>query len=230
MVKAILFDVDGTLAETEEVHRRAFNETFAEEGLDWRWSRHLYGKLLAVTGGKERMRHFMDAYAPDERLSLDKIAALHKKKTARYVELIGSGEIELRPGVFNLIHEAREAGLKLAIVTTTSLPNVTALVGGTLGPAAMKMFDVVAAGDIVPAKKPAPDIYLKALDDLKLPASECLAIEDSENGLKAALAAGVPTVVTVSAYTDGQDFSGALTVLNSLDGVGLDWVKGRLAA
>ena len=89
---------------------------------------------------------------------------------------------------------------------------------------------MVAAADIVPAKKPAPDIYLKALDGLKLPASECLAIEDSENGLKSASAAGVPTVVTVSAYTDGQDFSGALTVLNSLDGVGLDWVKGRLAA
>jgi len=222
---AILFDVDGTLSETEEVHRRAFNETFKARGLGWRWSQHLYGKLLKVTGGKERIKHYINEYDPSVSLSDEDIAQLHKAKTAYYVELIGSGEARLRPGVADLIHEAHDAGIKLAIATTTSVPNVEALLTGTLGADAMKLFDAVAAGDMVPAKKPAPDVYIKALKDLGLDSKHCIAIEDSENGLTSALGAGVPTMVTVSAYTRGQDFSGALSVVDSLDGVGIERLR-----
>lgn len=230
MLEAILFDVDGTLSETEEVHRRAFNETFAEQGLDWRWSRHLYGKLLQVTGGKERIKFFMSAYQPKVILTYEAVAELHKKKTGRYVELISSGEAELRPGVADLIHEAHEAGLKLAIVTTTSTPNVEALLTGALGPNAMDLFDAVAAGDMVPTKKPAPDVYIKALKDLKIAPHRCIAIEDSENGLKSALAAKVPTLVTLSDYTREQDFTGALDVVNDLAGETVETLKQRFAA
>ncbi len=222
---AILFDVDGTLSETEEVHRRAFNETFRAQGLSWRWSRHLYGKLLKVTGGKERIKHYITEYDPGASLSHEEIAELHRRKTAYYVELIGSGEARLRPGVADLIYEAHDAGMKLAIATTTSVPNVEALLTGTLGADAMKLFDAVAAGDMVPVKKPAPDIYLKALDDLNLDPKRCIAIEDSENGLRSALAAGVPTMITVSAYTKGQDFSGALSVVDSLAGMNLEALR-----
>jgi len=230
MLEAILFDVDGTLSETEEVHRRAFNETFEEQGLDWRWSSHLYGKLLKVTGGKERIKHFMGEYQPKVILTYEAVAELHKKKTARYVELIGSGQATLRPGVADLIHEAQREGLKLAIATTTSTPNVEALLKGTLGPNAMDMFDAVAAGDMVPTKKPAPDVYIKALKDLKVAPHRCIAIEDSENGLKSALAAKVPTLVTLSDYTREQDFTGALDVVDDLAGETVETLKQRFAA
>lgn len=217
MIKALIFDVDGTLAETEELHRRAFNETFAAFGLDWRWDRERYHALLKTTGGKERMRAFVaegcleliNTYA-------GLIPQLHAAKTQRYGALLAAGEIALRPGVARLIAEAERAGLKLAIATTTSKPNVEALLDATLGPGSIARFDVVAAGDSVARKKPAPDIYELALEGLGCVAEDCIAIEDSEAGLQAALGAGIATVVTVSGYTEGQDFSGASLVLDHL--------------
>jgi beta-phosphoglucomutase-like phosphatase (HAD superfamily) len=219
-VRAVLFDVDGTLADTErDGHRPAFNAAFAELGLDWEWGVELYGELLAITGGKERIRHFIENHAPAElaREGLDDwIARLHKVKTRHYVEALERGGIPLRPGVARLIRQLREANIKIAIATTTTPENVTGLLKSTLGEDSPGWFDVIGAGDIVPGKKPEPDIYHWVLDRLALPPEQCLALEDSENGLRAALAAGLDTVVTVSDYTRLQDFTGACTVLSDL--------------
>jgi HAD superfamily hydrolase (TIGR01509 family) len=215
-LRALIFDVDGTLAETEELHRRAFNLAFAQAGLDWRWDRALYGRLLDVTGGKERIRHFIDSSGGEE-VSAAGIAAIHASKTAIYGDLVAKGDLSLRPGVVRLLGEAREAGLKLAIATTTTRANVEALLAAALGPDGASWFDAIAAGDAVPAKKPAPDIYLLALDRLGLASAECVAFEDTLNGLRSALAAGIPAIVTISAYGGAGPFPGALKVLPNLD-------------
>ena len=219
-LRALLFDVDGTLAETErDGHRPAYNATFAEFGLDWVWDEATYGELLAVTGGKERLRYYLQRFRAAEavRADLDElIAAVYAAKTARYQQLLASGAIGLRPGVKRLITEARDAGVTLAVTTTTSPGNVTGLLEHAVAPGASEWFAVIAAGDVVPAKKPAPDIYWWALDQLGLDAAECLVIEDSAVGLRAARGAGLATVITVNDYTAGEDFTGAVAVLSDL--------------
>ena len=218
-LKALLFDVDGTLAETEEVHREAFNHLFAEYGLDWVWDRDLYRELLAVTGGKERIRHYIERYHPEFRPPKDLdsfIAELHAAKTRKYGEIIASGRVPLRPGVRRLLEEARAEGLRLGITTTTSPDNVRVLLETSLSPESLDWFEVIAAGSVVPNKKPAPDIYLYALEQMGLEPGACLAIEDSYNGVRAALGAGIPVLVTASAYTEGEDFNGAALVVDQL--------------
>ncbi len=215
-LNALIFDVDGTLAETEEAHRVAFNETFAEYQLDWHWNVKLYGELLAVTGGKERIKFYLENYPPDYPHSDDFIAELHQKKTACYNEMLVHRPIPLRPGVRRLLEEARREGIQLAIATTTSLKNVTTLLEYSLTPEAVSWFKVIAAGDMVSAKKPAPDVYHYALKKLGLPAEQCIAIEDSYNGNRSALDAQIPTLITVSNYTRHEDFTGALLVLDHL--------------
>ena len=219
-LQAVLFDVDGTLADTEQDgHRVAFNQAFKENGLNWQWSIELYGELLQITGGKERIRYYMERYSPGllNRNDLkDWIAHLHKTKTGFYEMLMEKGSIPLRPGVVRLIHELRDKKIMLAIATTTTLENVTSLLKSTLGEESIDWFDVIGAGDIVPMKKPAPDIYHWVLNQLKLDARQCIAIEDSENGLKSAMAANLLTLITVNGYTHLQDFSGALAILSDL--------------
>jgi HAD superfamily hydrolase (TIGR01509 family) len=211
-----MFDVDGTLAETEELHRRAFNETFADYDLPWRWSPRLYGELLTVTGGKERILHYVETYQAHLLAPLEGVLAdVHRHKTRRYEELIGEQPVPLRCGVERLILEARSADLRLAIATTTSRSNVLALLMGALG-GGQGLFDVIVAGDEVARKKPAPDVYERALDHLEVDAAECVAIEDSANGVRAARAAGIPVVVTPGLYTARDDFAGALAVVSEL--------------
>ncbi len=219
-LRALIFDVDGTLADTEgDGHRVAFNQAFAAAGLDWQWTTALYESLLAITGGKERIRYFMDHHVPDFKPAGDEdefIARLHRDKNRRYTEILESGAMPLRPGVKRLLNEARAAGLRLAIATTTSPENVSSLLRQCVDPRAEDWFDVIAAGDIVPAKKPAPDIYHVALEQLGLKPEECLAFEDSANGLKSASRAGITTLITVNDYTSSHDFSDALLVLDHL--------------
>ena len=224
-LEAIIFDVDGTLADTErDGHRVAFNAAFADAGLDWDWSVPLYGELLRVTGGKERMRKFLAEHRPDfvPPAPLDAfIRDLHKRKTEHYTRMMREGTIGLRPGVLRLLREALDAGLKLAIATTTTPENVTALLSAVhvpgQYPALGRWFRVIAAGDVVPAKKPAPDIFDLALRELGLPASACVAVEDSDNGVRSALGAGLDALlVTVSSYTEAQDFTGAALVTDGL--------------
>jgi beta-phosphoglucomutase-like phosphatase (HAD superfamily) len=220
MLKALIFDVDGTLADTErDGHRVAFNQAFQSAGLDWDWSVELYGKLLAVTGGKERIRFYIEQYCPtfDPPGAADLktfIAGLHASKTDRYCQLLAEGRIPLRSGVERLLDEARQAGLRLAISTTTTLPNVTVLLEHTLGIDSIDWFDIIGAGDVVPAKKPAPDIYTYVLEKMGWAAKDCLAFEDSENGLISAMRADLKTVVTINDYTRSHNFEGAALVLD----------------
>jgi len=224
---AILFDVDGTLADTErDGHRVAFNLAFADAGLAWDWSVPLYGELLSVTGGGARIRHYIETRLADFRVPSqpdaglhsaamdDFILGLHKAKTAHYTRLVREQGLPLRAGVRRLIDEATAAGVPMAIATTTTRANVDALLqrnGLDEG-----LFVVIGAADVVPVLKPAPDVFLYALEHLGLPAGECIAIEDSHNGLRASLAAGLPTLVTVNDYTAAQDFSGAALVVDGM--------------
>jgi len=218
-LQAIIFDVDGTLADTEEIHRAAFNRAFRDAGLSWHWDQPLYGELLQVTGGKERLRHFVESRAPDvDHAALPSlIAALHERKNAIYAELVQDGAAPLRRGFDALIRQARADRIRLAIATTTGLPNVHALLQATLGPEGLDYFEVIAAGDTVAHKKPAPDIYYQALERLRLGPQSCLAVEDSHNGLRSARAAQLATLIVRSTYTLQDDFTGAALVLDELD-------------
>lgn len=216
-LKALLFDVDGTLADTEQGHLRAFNQAFRNASLPWQWSLEDYSDLLAVTGGKERIRHFIETRKPEFDRPDDLweyIKGLHADKTRSYVELMGSGEIGLRVGVERLFHEARQAGLRLAIATTTTPENVDALLSNTLGSEALDWFEVIGAGSVVAKKKPAPDIYDYVMQQLGLRADECIAFEDSGPGVKSAVDAGLKVIVTPSYFTTEHDFSAGTAVFN----------------
>lgn len=218
-LQAVLWDVDGTLADTErDGHRVAFNRAFAEAGFAWNWGEELYGTLLQVSGGKERLRFFFEqhcSHPPPEPWDAW-IPKLHKAKTKHYLALLAEGAIPLRPGVERLLRELLAAKVRLAIVTTTTPENVTTLLTHTLGPASISWFECIAAGDVVPAKKPSPDIYHYTLQQMQLSPDTCIALEDSENGLRSALGADITTLVTQTAYTRTDDFTGARLVTDHL--------------
>lgn len=223
MLKALIFDVDGTLAETEERHRLAFNQAFMLEGLDWYWDEALYGELLDTTGGKERIRVFIDAFAPERRAAAEALTLrLHILKTKLYTRALSEGAVRLRPGMGALIAAARVRGLALAIATTTSPANVDALLTPALGRDWRAMFAAVAAGDMVAAKKPAPDVYQLALRELGVAGEAALAIEDTRNGVAAAQAAGVPVVAVRSAYGARDNLDAALAIFPLTERLSLD--------
>ena len=219
MIKALIFDCDGVLVDTErDAHRVGFNRAFAEMGIDAEWDVELYGKLLLVAGGKERMRAYFDEYGwpegadtPETKDEL--IVALHKTKTEITAGLVSS--LPVRPGILRIIDEARVAGVRLGVCTTSN-PKFIDAVLDLFGPERKAVFDFVHAGDVVAKKKPAPDIYLLALETLGLPANDCMVIEDSRNGLLAAMGAGLPTLITTSTYTVDEDFTGAVKVVPEL--------------
>ena len=221
MIKALIFDCDGVLVDTErDGHRVGFNRAFAQMGIDAEWDVDLYGKLLLVAGGKERMRAYFDEYGwPDGADTAEArdelIVALHKLKTEITSGLVAEGGLPLRPGIARIVDEAIAAGVRLGVCTTSN-PKFIDAVLDLLGPERKAKFDFVHAGDVVAKKKPAPDIYLLALETLGLQPHECMVIEDSRNGLLAARGAGLPTLVTTSTYTVDEDFTGAVKVVPEL--------------
>ncbi len=215
-LKCILWDVDGTLADTErDGHRVAFNMAFEEARLDRRWDVDTYGELLKVTGGKERMQFDIERGGMAD-MPFEKVAALHARKTIHYQTLIADGLIPLRSGVLRLLEEAYAAGITLGISTTTTPAALDALIEHSLGKEWFDRFAVLAAGDIVPNKKPAPDIYDYAMEKLSVAPENTLALEDSGNGWLSAHAAKLKTVITVNDYTANQDFEGADLVVAEL--------------
>lgn len=209
-LEALIFDVDGTLAETEECHREAFNQAFSEAGLDWVWEQPMYRRLLKTTGGKERMIAYADLQGEEH----PDVVALHARKTEIYNENILTGNVPLRPGIERLISQAHSKGLRLAIATTTSLPNVHSLLEVNLGKESIGWFEAICTAEDVSRKKPDPEVFEIALERLGLPAENCLAFEDSWNGVQSAKEAGIPTLVTPSVYTNDQDFRGVLSVVS----------------
>ena len=216
---ALVFDVDGTLADTEELHRQAFNEAFFACGINWRWGPALYADLLQITGGKERIASFLSQQrvsAAERGRLLRLIPQIHATKTRLYQELVALGHLRPRDGVRRLMMEARSAGLKLAIASTTSPENVESLLTSSFGSDAPGWFAAIATGDVVAKKKPAPDIYNLALQQLGVAPHRAIAFEDSAIGVRSAKAAGLFTVATPSLWTIGQNFSAADVVLTSL--------------
>jgi HAD superfamily hydrolase (TIGR01509 family) len=218
-LEALVFDIDGTMADTEEGHRCAFNLAFERFGLPWRWDRTEYRALLRINGGKERLAQFIadiDLDEEDKRRLARLVPQIHLEKTKFYSSLAGDGGIPLRPGVERLIGEAREANVRLGIASTTTRANIDALLRATLGPRSVAYFAAIACGDEVSHKKPAPDIYRLALRRLERDAAASVAIEDSGNGLRAATAAGLRCVVTPTLWTEYDELSGAALVLPHL--------------
>jgi len=221
MLNALIFDVDGTLADSENAHRVAFNHAFAEVGRNWVWDVPTYTKLLEVSGGKERILHYWKQVQPnlkdiDGGGVTDTVEHMHALKTAAYESAVQSGAVQLRPGVLRLIESAHQSGLRLAIATTTSPVNIAALLRASMGSQWADYFAVVEDASTAPIKKPHPQVYLQTLKRLQFPASACMAFEDSGNGLTSALKAGLPTIITPNGFTADHDFTGALRVLPHL--------------
>lgn len=219
-LQALIFDVDGTLADTERYgHWPAYNQAFDDLGADWSWSESEYSELLQVEGGHERLQHYLDIYRPDfapDQGYTDFVEEAHDRKNRHYRDRLQSGAVPLRPGIRRLIAEARADGLRLAIASSSLRSNVTALLSHAVDEHAEDWFEAIVTGSESERKKPDPDIYRRVLDRLDLEPLACIAIEDSENGCRSAVSAGVPTIVTTSTYTGDHAFNGAALVTDSL--------------
>jgi HAD superfamily hydrolase (TIGR01509 family) len=222
-VPALIFDCDGVLADTErDGHRLAFNETFAEVGVPVQWSVDEYAEKLKIGGGKERMASLLtpefvraNGLPADPEGQKELLADWHKRKTARYKEMVRAGRLPGRPGIARVVSEAIDAGWTLAVASTSAEESVRAVLEHAVGTDHAAQFGVF-AGDIVPAKKPDPAIYDLAVEQLGIARGDAIVIEDSRNGLLAAVGAGLRCVVTVSGYTAEEDMSEAVMVVTSL--------------
>jgi HAD superfamily hydrolase (TIGR01509 family) len=218
-LEALIFDLDGTLVDTEELHRRAFNQAFQEFDLGWNWGLDLYADLLAVSGGADRIGHYIDrlALSPAEKVELRRLVpALHRAKTRILGELIAAGTARPRAGVARLLREARAAGLRVGVVASSAAANAWPLLTAALGPDLATGVTALVSAEQVARRKPAPDLYELALASLRVPAGACVALEDSANGVAAAKAAGLYTVATPSRWTIRQDFARADLLIPSL--------------
>ncbi len=218
-LEAIVFDVDGTLADTEEVHRQAFNRAFKEFELDWNWTPKLYEELLSISGGRERITYYgadlVERFPHKDQLS-HFISELHRVKTEMYAERIRNGDLPLRPGVERLLNEARDSGLTLAIATSSTFSNLKALLDRNLPKNWMSWFSAIATCDTVSYKKPSPAVYQSVIDILELDPACGVAIEDTVNGCLAATSAGLATVITTHFFTRNHHFPRASLVVNNL--------------
>jgi HAD superfamily hydrolase (TIGR01509 family) len=218
-LKGIIFDVDGTIADTEEIHRQAFNKTFKEYDIDWHWPEDAYREILLISGGKERFRKHLHE---DEELKNkvddheDFVQELHKRKSEHYRKLLKGDGIDFRPGVIRLINEAREQGIQIGVATSSSMANLRSLFKKILNIEPNELFNSIVTSDTVQDKKPSPAVYQCVLAGLGLDAENCIAIEDTQNGNLAALGAGLKTIITTHAYTIDNDFTGASIVLDHL--------------
>jgi len=218
-LSALIFDVDGTLVDTEELHRQAFNQVFLDFELGWDWTPDLYADLLRYSGGANRLVAYIKSLSlPDSRAAyLEQIVPMvHRSKTCIYTEFVNDSALKPRPGVARLIDEALRSGLKIGLVATSALRDVRELVSLTLGRDVAEAVSSVVCAEFVSNKKPAPDMYRLALNMLRLPAEACVAFEDSANGLAAAKAASIRTIVTPTRWTRRQDFIGADLMLSTL--------------
>lgn len=219
-IQAILWDMDGVLADTErDGHRVAFNQAFEENGFtDTVWDVDLYGRLLETGGGKERMTAYWNEKGEwpfGEENRQDKVKELHLRKTDIFMDMIRQNQIPLRPGVARVVDAAIAADIRLAVCSTSNVDAVTNLVNTLLGAKRAKYFSIF-AGDMVANKKPAPDVYNMAVDEMQLDKDRCIIVEDSSIGFQAAKAAGICCIVTKSSYTKGEDFTGANLIVDEL--------------
>ena len=218
-LSAVLFDVDGTIAETEDLHRRSFNESFKEFNLDWFWDKPIYKELINIGGGKERIQHYMKRAWPEmlEYKNLSKyIDSIHKVKNEIYEDYVNDEKLILRPGVKRLISEILENKIRIALVSSSSKKNIENLFLKGLDIDPFESFDLIAHGDCTKNKKPSPEIYEWTLEKLKLSAQSCIAIEDSPRGLDSAISANIKVIVTPSELTTDESFMGAELVISDL--------------
>ena len=214
-IEGIIFDVDGTIADTEDIHRQAFNKAFSKFDLNWHWSKEKYHELLFISGGKERITRCL-AEDNATKKNTGFIEKLHKCKSECYRSILLSSDISLRPGVKRLITEAKEKNIKIGIATNSSTENLQALIKKTFKVEPEKLFNTIVTNNIIIDKKPSPEVYYRALKNLELSANKCIAVEDTANGNASAIRAGLRTVITTHAYTADNDFDGASLVLNNL--------------
>jgi HAD superfamily hydrolase (TIGR01509 family) len=235
MLKALIFDADGALADTETTHHKAFNQAFSEFGLDWHWDEELYAKQIHISGSMERLLHYWRSQHPDmcelDCMALhDTLNRLHELKTAVYQDAANCGVVQLRKGALTMLSAAHEQGLQLAVITTTSKVNISNLLRRALGPDWRFFFTVISDASSVSNKKPHPEMYFQMLDALQLQADECLVFEDSFNGLRASRAAGLATVITPTKYTANHDFTGAICVIPDFSYIDLSSLKASHSA
>lgn len=218
-LKGIILDVDGTIADTEEIHRQAFNQAFKQHGLGWHWSVDDYHKILSISGGKERFKKCLrQDRALRKRIKepVRFIKELYQHKSEIYRSMLSAGNIRLRPGINRLINEAIDKNILLGIASCSSAANLRTLIKQTLDTEPEELFTAIITNDIVSDKKPSPIVYQCALSSMGLTSNNCIAIEDTANGNLAAINAGLKTIITTHKYTVDNKFDGASLIVNHL--------------
>ena len=218
-LNAVLFDIGTIISNSDEVHRQSFNEAFKEFGLKWYWDEAIYKELVLVGGGKERIKYYIKRASPEllkQKNLVNYIQSIHKIKSQIYEDLLHDFKIEVRPGILRLLKEIKKNNLRLGLVSDTTEENLKNLFKKSLNVIPCDCFDVIAHGGCNLPKKPSPDIYYWALEQLKLPPNSCIAIEDYQRGIDSARGAGLNVIVTPSMYTTTNELRGASLIVSDL--------------